>query len=74
MSTHAHTAGIDPDEVARRKKVVSRANWSVEMEGLGKQTPEYGVLSELWITGEISRGELQNRRRQMVLDRIQNHD
>ncbi|WP_353534043.1 hypothetical protein [Cognatishimia sp. WU-CL00825] len=54
----------------RRRKIVSRANWSAEMEGLGRQTPEYNALSELWITGEIDRIELQERRMRMVLDRV----
>lgn len=40
------------------------------MEGLGRQTPEYNALSELWITGKIDRQELQERRMRMVLDRM----
>lgn len=40
------------------------------MEGLGRQTPEYNALSELWITGEIDRQELRERRMRMVLYRV----
>ncbi len=57
-------------EMARRRKLVSKANWSAEMEGLGRQSPEYNALSELWITGQISRDELERRTYQMVQDRI----
>lgn len=61
---------IGPEEEARRRKVVSKANWSAAMEGLGEPTSEYSALSELWIAGVITREELRERRRQMVMVRI----
>lgn len=64
---------ISDEEVVRRRKLVSKANWSAEMEGLGRQTPEYNALSELWVSGEIDREELEKRRMEMVLDRVKNH-
>ena len=61
---------ISPEEIARRRKIVASADWSMRMEGLGKQTPEYDELSELWITGQISKAELDARRVKMVMDYI----
>ena len=61
---------ISAAERERRAKAVSKANWSAEMEGLGKQTPEYNALSDLWIKGKISRAELEKRQIKMTRDRI----
>lgn len=61
---------ISPAEVARRRKIVAKADWSMRMEGLGKQTAEYDDLSELWITGQISKAELDERTAKMVTDYI----
>lgn len=72
MSENSPQIIISEEEVARRRKVVSKANWSAEMEGLGRQTSEYNALSELWIIGEIGREELEKRRMEMVLDRVKN--
>jgi hypothetical protein len=61
---------ISPEDIARRRKIVAKADWSMRMEGLGKQTPEYDELSELWITGQISKAELDARTAKMVTDYI----
>lgn len=66
------TAKISTEEIERRRKLVSEANWSAEMEGLGTQTEEYNALSELWITGQISDEELEERQMKMTMGRIKN--
>ncbi len=63
---------INAAEQAMRRKRVTAANWSARMEGLGKQTPDYDALSELWITGQISREELEDRRMDMLKEYLRN--
>lgn len=70
MNAPVINALISPDKIARRRNVVAVAGWSMRMEGLGKQTPEYDALSELWITGQISKTELNARTIQMVTEFI----
>jgi hypothetical protein len=70
MDNQPSNSTVSSEEEARRRKVVSKANWCVAMEGLGEPTPEYNALSELWITGKITREELRGRRRQQVMHRI----
>jgi hypothetical protein len=70
MNAPVINALISPGEIARRRKVVTAADWSMRMEGLGKQTPDYNALSELWITGQISKTELNARTKQMVTEFI----
>ncbi len=71
MIGQPHKSKVSSKEEARRRKVVSKANWSAAMEGVGEPTPEYTTISELWITGEITREELRERRGQLVKERIQ---
>lgn len=68
MNIQTRAATISAEEEGRRRRVVASANWSAEMEGLGSQTKDYDALSELWITGKISRDELDKRRRAMLKD------
>ncbi|MFV1630823.1 antitoxin VbhA family protein [Phaeobacter sp. JH20_18] len=70
MNVNVINGLISPDEIARRRKIVAKADWSMRMEGLGKQTGEYDDLSELWITGQISKAELDARTAKMVTDYI----
>jgi hypothetical protein len=57
---------INPEEVARRRKAMSKAVWNARMAGLGKPEAESEALSELWITGQISHDEMQRRRKLLV--------
>ena len=41
-------------EQERRRKIAAATNWSAEMEGLGKQRPEFAALTEEWVTGQVS--------------------
>jgi len=61
---------VGPEEQARRRKLVSSADWSAQMAGLGKPSPEAVALDELWITGQISREERHARIVDMVKARI----
>lgn len=54
MTTPDNNASISPEEIARRRKVMSKAVWSSRMAGLGMPTAEESALSELWITGQIT--------------------
>ena len=60
MNSEVRTA-LPPEEQARRRKLVSSADWSAQMAGLGKPSPEVVELDELWITGQISREERSAR-------------
>lgn len=51
MAGNEKETSISDEEMTRRRKVGSKANWSAEMEGLGQQTLEFSALSEPWITG-----------------------
>lgn len=62
MNIQTKATLISHEEIARRRRIVEEANWSVRMEGLGEQDAEYNALSELWITGKITRDELELRR------------
>lgn len=62
MTTSANKVSIGPEEIARRRKAMSKAVWSSRMAGLGKPTAEESALSELWITGQITHEELKKRR------------
>lgn len=68
MNAPVINALISPDEVARRRKAMSKAVWSSRMEGLGTPNAESEALSELWITGQISHEEMENRRMKLVTD------
>lgn len=70
MNAPAINTLISPDEVARRRKAMSKAVWSARMEGLGKPTPEDEALSELWITGQISHDEMRRRRKLLVNEHL----
>ena len=52
---------LSAEEQARRRKMVSSANWSARMAGLGKPDAESVMLAELWITGQISSDERRVR-------------
>jgi hypothetical protein len=60
MTSEARIA-LPSEEQARRRKLVSSADWSAQMAGLGKPSPEVVELDELWITGQISREERRAR-------------
>ncbi len=61
---------LSAEEEARRRKIVSRADWSCRMEGLGKPSPERVALDESWITGAISRPEYEAQALAQVKARI----
>ena len=54
MTTPDNNASISPEEIARRRKAMSKAVWSSRMAGLGMPTAQERALSELWITGQIT--------------------
>ncbi|MEP3895194.1 MAG: antitoxin VbhA family protein [Litorimonas sp.] len=73
MTTSANKASISPEEIARRRKAMSKAVWSSRMAGLGKPTAEESALSELWITGQITHEELKKRRMAEVKEYLLEH-
>lgn len=54
-----HFLNISADEQTRRRHLVTEADWSCRMEGLGTPTAERAALDERWIVGEISREEYE---------------
>ena len=59
---------LSAEEQARRRKLVSGADWSCRMEGLGKPPAERVALDELWITGQITKDEHSRRVAAQVKD------
>lgn len=68
MNTPDIKTSLSSEEVARRRKAMSKAVWSARMEGLGMPNAESVALSELWITGQISHEEMEKRRMVLVTD------
>ncbi len=64
---------ISEAEEARRRKVVSRARWHSAMEGLGDSTDDEKALDELWVTGQISREELELRSKMQINALLEAH-
>ena len=73
MTTPDSNASISPEEIDRRRKAMAEAVWSARMEGLGTPNAESEVLSELWITGQISHEEMETRRMALVMDYVREH-
>ena len=61
---------LSAEEQNRRRKMVSSANWSARMAGLGKPDAESVMLAELWITGQISRDERRVRILASIRERL----
>ena len=61
---------ISDDEKKRRRKIVSSADWSSRMEGLGKPSPERVTLDECWIAGQITREEYEREAMEIVRRRL----
>lgn len=61
---------LSAEEQNRRRKMVSSANWSARMAGLGKPDAESVMLAELWITGQISREERRIRILASIRERL----
>jgi hypothetical protein len=60
MNSEARIA-LPAEEQARRRKAVSAAHWSSQMEGLGKPTTDEIAINELWVAGSISSEEHTRR-------------
>jgi hypothetical protein len=71
MNSEARIA-LPPEEQARRREVVEQADWSCQMEGLGKPLPDRIVLDELWITGRIGRKDYEDRVIALAKGRVAN--